>query len=144
MTSSNQQRIFGPFFVQMMLTVTVLMYMAFKRLTFISSQKNIQIRKRGELERLSPPSVSNPSDNLKNLFEMPVLFYALCIYLFITQQVDTYYVLAAWIFVFFRILHSIMHCTLNIIMIRFYLYLASCMALFYIGFRSMVNHFGLF
>jgi hypothetical protein len=29
------------------------------------------------LARLSPAAVANPSDNLKNLFELPVLFYAL-------------------------------------------------------------------
>jgi len=30
-----------------------------------------------EFARLSPPAVANPSDNLKNLFELPTIFYAL-------------------------------------------------------------------
>jgi hypothetical protein len=30
-----------------------------------------------KLAELSPPAVANPSDNLKNLFELPVIFYAL-------------------------------------------------------------------
>ena len=38
--------------------------------------------------------MSNPSDNLKNLFEMPVLFYALSLYLYATSQVDGLYVAA--------------------------------------------------
>jgi hypothetical protein len=29
-----------------------------------------------ELARLSPAQMANPSDNLKNLFELPTLFYA--------------------------------------------------------------------
>jgi hypothetical protein len=63
----------------------------------------------GELARLSPPSVSNPSDNLKNLFELPVLFYALSLYLFVTRQVDGTYVAAAWVFFVFRVAHSAIH-----------------------------------
>ena len=142
---SQQQLIFGPFFGTILLTVVVWVYMYFKRITFINSLKiqPQQFTKRGELERLSPPSVNNPSDNLKNLFEMPVIFYALCVYLFVTQQVNSSYVLAGWVYVFFRTLHSLMHCTLNIIIVRFYLYLFSCLALFYILFRSMSSQFGL-
>lgn len=70
------------------------------------------------LAQISPPSVSNPSDNLKNLFEIPVLFYALILYIYVTKQVDTVYVTAAWIFVVFRTLHSAVHCTFNYIMLR--------------------------
>jgi len=88
------------------------------------------------LARFSPPAVSNPSDNLKNLFEMPVLFYALVLYLFVTKQVDSVYVLAAWVFAVFRILHSAVHCTINIVMLRFYLYLLSSLAVWFIAARA--------
>ena len=33
-------------------------------------------------EKLSPAEVSNSSDNLQNLFEISVLFYAFILYLF--------------------------------------------------------------
>ena len=56
----------------------------------------------GKLAELSPPDVANPSDNLKNLFEMPVLFYVLCLYLFITASVDTAHVISAWTWGAFR------------------------------------------
>jgi hypothetical protein len=52
-------------------------------------------RSRTKWEALHRVAVSNPSDNLKNLFEIPVLFYALALYLFITNQVDVAYVTAA-------------------------------------------------
>ena len=51
-----------------------------------------------------------------------MLFYALTLYLFVTKQVDTLYVDAAWVFVAFRVLHSAVHCTFNLVMLRFYLY----------------------
>jgi hypothetical protein len=95
----------------------------------------------GRLAQLSPPEVSNPSDNLKNLFEIPVLFYALALYLFVTNQVDAVYVGAAWVFVGFRILHSAVHCTINIVMPRFYLDLFSTLAVWFIAGRAALHHF---
>jgi hypothetical protein len=64
----------------------------------------------GARARRSPPGVSNPSDNFKNLFEIPVIFYALALVLFVTGQVDAAYVTAAWVFAAFRALHSAVHC----------------------------------
>ena len=71
-----QAAIFGPFFAMMFLTMLVWIYMYIRRIAFITGTKlNSQdLAVPGALAQLSPPSVSNPSDNLKNLFEIPVLF----------------------------------------------------------------------
>jgi len=120
----RQTAIFGPFFATMLLTLVVWLYMYVRRIRFLTSSKITpeEMAVPGALARVSPPEVSNPSDNLKNLFEIPVLFYALVLYLFVTQQVDATYVTAAWVFVVFRVLHSAIHCTINIVLVRFYLY----------------------
>jgi len=139
----TQQAIFGPFFATIFLTFLVWIYMYVRRIRFITrnalSPDDLAVP--GELARLSPPAVSNPSDNLKNLFEMPVLFYALALYLYLTAQVDALYVYAAWVFVGFRALHSAVHCTFNQVMPRFYLYLGSTIALAFIAIRAAVTHF---
>jgi hypothetical protein len=96
----------------------------------------------GALAQASPAGVSNPSDNLKNLFEVPVLFYALALYLFATDQVDGSYVAAAWVFAAFRVLHSAMHCTLNIVLVRFWLYAISTLALWLMLIRAAIAFFG--
>jgi hypothetical protein len=139
----QQQAIFGPFFATILLTIVVWVYMYIRRIHFFKTTKFPvdQIRRPEDLARISPPAVSNPSDNLKNLFEVPVLFYAISLYLFVTKQVDTAYVIAAWFYFLFRVLHSAVHCTINIIMVRFYIYLASCLALFFMIFRAMFAHF---
>jgi hypothetical protein len=140
----NQQlAIFGPFFATILLTIIVWVYMYIRRIHFLNSINFSpdQIKRPEDLARISPPAVSNPSDNLKNLFEIPVLFYAISLYLFVTKQVDTVYVVAGWIFFVFRVLHSFMHCTLNVIIVRFYLYLFSCLALFFMIFRAMFAHY---
>lgn len=139
----TQEAIFSPFFATIFLTMVVWVYMYIRRIGFINSQKiNPQdLVTPGALAKITPPSVSNPSDNLKNLFEIPVLFYALVLYLFITKQVDPVYVNAAWIFVVFRVLHSAVHCTFNLIMLRFYLYLFSTLAVWFILIRAAFNSF---
>jgi hypothetical protein len=139
----TQDAIFSPFFATVFLTLLVWVYMYIRRISFITSRKISQqdLSVPGTLAQLSPANVSNPSDNLKNLFEIPVLFYALVLYLFITKQVDTVYVNAAWVFVVFRALHSAVHCTFNLIMLRFYLYLFATLAVWFIAIRAALIHF---
>ena len=139
----EQRAIFGPFLATMLLTLIVWVYMYVRRIRFITSS-NLSpgdLSKPGELARLSPAAVSNPSDNLKNLFEIPVLFYALALYLFVTRQVDGAYVTAGWVFVAFRALHSAVHCTINIVMLRFYLYLISTLAVWFMLAKATMTHF---
>jgi hypothetical protein len=140
----EQSAIFGPFFATMFLTLAVWVYMYVRRIHFITSQRlgPGDLAKPGELARVSPAAVSNPSDNLKNLFEIPVLFYALALYLFVTGQVDAPHLGAAWVFVAFRALHSAVHCTFNLVMLRFYLYLAATMAVWFMLARAALAHFG--
>ncbi len=133
----RQDTIFSPFFATLLLTFLVWVYMYIRRIHFITSH---QIRSKdlalpGKLAEISPPSVSNPSDNFKNLFEIPVIFYVLILYLFMTKQVDYLYLSAAWMFVILRVFHSIVHCTFNLVMLRFYLYLFSTLAVVFISVR---------
>ena len=139
-----QTAIFGPFFATMFLTLLVWVYMYVRRISFITKTKLTPeaLAIPGELARLSPAEVSNPSENLKNLFEIPVLFYGLALYLFVTKQVDSTYVIAAWVFVGFRALHSAVHCTVNIVLLRFYLYLFSTLAVWFMILRAALAHFG--
>jgi len=139
-----QQAIFGPFFATMFLTLLVWVYMYIRRISFITRHKisSKELAAPGALAQLSPPRVANPSDNLKNLFEIPVLFYALVLYLFVTNQVEAVYVNAAWVFVVFRALHSAVHCTFNFIMLRFYLYLIATLAVWFMVIRAALTYFG--
>jgi len=138
----EQTEIFKPFFSMMLLTVIVWVYMYSQRIPFIlKNDLDVDQLEPAEFARLSPPRVANPSDNLKNLFEMPTLFYVVCLYLFATQQVDLLYLSAAWIFVAFRVLHSAVHCTFNLIIMRFWLYCISCLMLFFMILRGGMSAF---
>src|SRR6185436_17023617 len=132
----DQAAIFQPFVATMILTMVVWGYMYSRRLTFIfSNGLDAKQMTPLELARLSPPRVSSPSDNLKNLFELPTVFYAVVLYLYVTSQVDTAHLGAAWVFFLFRAMHSAVHCTFNFIPLRFVLYVLSAGALWFMVLR---------
>ena len=135
-----QTAIFGPVFAMILLTFAVWTYMYARRIPFIQSLDRNVVLTPAKLAELSPPAVANPSDNLKNLFEIPVIFYTLALYLFATGQVDGVYVGAAWVFAVFRALHSAVHCTVNIVLVRFALYSVSTLAVWFIAARAALHH----
>lgn len=139
----NQAEIFAPVFAMMLLTLIVWIYMYSRRIPFIL-QSDFEPGDVTPLEftKLSPPHVRNPSDNLKNLFEIPILFYVVALYLYVTQQVDSAYLAASWIFVAFRVLHSLVHCTINVVKLRFFLYLVSTISFWFILCRAALAYFG--
>jgi len=59
------------------------------------------------------------ADNFRNLFEVPVLFYALCATALALKHVPSWLVLGAGLFVALRVAHSFIHCTYNKVMHRF-------------------------
>lgn len=70
------------------------------------------------------------SDNYRNLFEAPVLFYALCGFLAITQLTTVVLLASAWGYVFLRAAHTFVHLTSNKVIRRFQLFFASSILLF--------------
>jgi hypothetical protein len=60
-----------------------------------------------------PPGVSLPNRAYMNLLELPVLFYVCCIVLFVTGGASYLTIAVAWVFVVFRIVHTVIHLTYN-------------------------------
>ena len=130
--------IFGPFFGMLMLTFVVWAVMYSRRISWIVKNK-INTQELNTPEKgaaIAPESVSFPSHNFRNLFEMPVMFYALCLYLFVTGNVDTTFVSSAWLFVALRSVHSLVHCTRNIVNLRFMVYMLGAIVLWFMVIRS--------
>ena len=76
------------------------------------------------------------NDNLMNLFELPVLFYALCLALAVTGWRSNFFTLGCWGYVALRAAHSAIHCSFNNVLMRFVAYLLSTLLLFalWVGF----------
>jgi hypothetical protein len=69
------------------------------------------------------------ADNFRNLFELPVLFYAAVLLVAQSGLESPVTVGLAWAFVALRLLHSWIHCTYNKVMHRFGVYVAGGFAL---------------
>ena len=67
------------------------------------------------------------SNNLKNLFEIPILFYLAAMIAMLLMIQDDLLVWLAWGFVILRVVHSAIHCSYNRVMHRFFAYLISCL-----------------
>ena len=133
--------ILTPFFVVLLLTGVVWFYMYARRIPFLQSlDVDTNDITPAMLAERSPAAVANPSDNLKNLFEMPPLFYAIVLYVHFAGLGDGFYLGAAWVFALFRVLHSCVHCTVNIVLLRFALYAVSSLALWAMVVRAAVQH----
>lgn len=136
----NAEAIFLPMLGMMVLTASVWFYMYARRIPAmqkagLSAQTYTTPDKMAE--HLSE-RVNNPANNFKNLFELPVLFYGLCLYLFASGNVDVAYLVAAWLFLVFRAFHSIVHCTSNIVMLRFSLYSGAAFSLWFMLGRAVL------
>ena len=59
------------------------------------------------------------SDNFKNLFETPVLFYSLVGIAIASNYTPGWLAIGSWTYVALRIAHSFIHCTYNRVMHRF-------------------------
>lgn len=115
----------------MLLTIVVWCYMYFLRNRFVIKNKiNPQeIASPEQVHKALPAHINQPANNLKNLFELPVIFYALCIALHSMGAVGNGFIALAWAFVLLRIIHSIIHCTVNLVMPRFIVYVLSSIVL---------------
>ena len=140
----SQEAIFIPFFGLMLLTIVVWTYMYYLRLSYFRREKidPQSVATTREIINRIPDKLNTPSENLINLFELPVLFYAVCIYLYVTQHVDAVYVALAYCFLIFRVVHSAIHCTSNKVLHRFYVYVLSSFTLWVIIIRAFIGALG--
>ncbi|MEG3180405.1 MAPEG family protein [Sphingomonas sp. LT1P40] len=80
--------------------------------------------------------VEMPANNYRNLFEMPVLFFALVPLLLITSQDSFVQVVLAWVYVALRAVHSFVHIGPKKVPVRAMLFVLSTVVLMamWIGF----------
>lgn len=107
--------IFIPMYYMVLLTLSVFLLSTLLRF------KNILVDKShtgSELMKIPLPSsaaeITKQADrNLANLFEFPILFYAICIVLYVSGKVDDFFLLLGFWFVGLRVAHSIYHIFIN-------------------------------
>jgi hypothetical protein len=108
-----------PMFGMMILSVSVFLFSTSIRLKEIYFNRSVE----GEQHRHPPFDkgsiiLRNAQRNLANLFEFPILFYVVCICIYITNNVDAYFVTLAYWFFYLRVIHSVYHVFFNHLIIN--------------------------
>lgn len=137
------EKIFQPFFALILLTFAVWVFMYIRRTSFLVGER-VDLRKVDtpvKMDRVVPGDVNLPAYALRNLFEVPAIFYALCLYLYVTSSVDRFYIAAAWVFVIGRALHAVIYCSSNKVMHRFVVYFSSAIVLWAMVIRAAADVF---
>lgn len=130
MTDPATRAILWPVLAQVALTVVVWIALYVQRLGEMGRRRidPQQVRTSqlaaGVLENVAA------ADNFRNLFEVPVLFYAIVPLLVLAQAVTGTEVALAWAYVALRALHSAIHLSYNRVVHRFWAYAASTLCVF--------------
>lgn len=130
MTRVDPLRILWPVLAQVALTAVVWIALYKARLGEMSARRIDPQAVR--TSRLATGVLDNvaAADNFRNLFEIPVLFFALAPLLLVTNQVTTAELVLAWAFVALRACHSAIHIGYNRVVHRFTAYAASTLCVF--------------
>jgi hypothetical protein len=122
--------ILWPTFALVALVFAVVMTMAAKRFAYMKTtppRRENFVSSAAQKAYFAP--IDSPASNLANLFEMPVLFFALVPLLLIFRHADHIQIGLAWLFVALRAVHSFIHVSDGKALFRFRAYLASCITL---------------
>jgi hypothetical protein len=120
-----QHLIFLPMGALALLTFLVLILIPFRRFRAgFAGQVTPADFRYGESARV-PGEVSIPNRNYMNLLEMPMLFYVICLMLYVSHRVQPGFMWLAWTYVGLRVLHSLVHLTYNNVVHRLTLFALS-------------------
>ena len=89
-----------------------------------------------DLDAALPARVQWPAHNYDHLLEQPTLFYAIAISLALLGHGGGLSLILAWLYVGFRIAHSLVQATVNITALRFLIFVAGSLCLIGLTIRA--------
>jgi hypothetical protein len=123
----------GPIVALVAWTLIVQIWMYATRLPAMR-RKGISLKGRvgskgGDLDDVLEPQVQWKAHNYNHLLEQPTIFYAIVIALILMGFDAPINVYLAWAYVAFRIVHSLVQVTVNLVLYRFLLFIAGSLCL---------------
>lgn len=91
-----------------------------------------------DLDPQLPPSVAWKSHNYAHLMEQPTIFYAAVLILAVAGAATPLMVNFAWGYTILRIIHSVYQATINKVMVRFAIFLASTICLIVLAIHAVI------
>ena len=123
----------GPIVALVAWTLIIQIWMYATRLPAMR-KKGISLKGRvgskgGDLDGVLEPQVQWKAHNYNHLLEQPTIFYAIVIALILMGFDAHINVYLAWAYVAFRVLHSLVQVTVNIVLYRFLLFILASLCL---------------
>ena len=136
-----QAQMLGPAAVLVAWTLVMMVWMAATRFPAMKAKfGGVKMARPGgrgqDLEGVLDDRVNWKSHNYTHLMEQPTLFYAVSLIIALLGA-GAGDVLAAWLYVAFRIAHSLWQATVNVVTIRFMLFALGSLALIYLAVRAL-------
>jgi hypothetical protein len=129
--------LFYPCLAMLVLTFIVLVHMFITRVVALKSKvvRMSYFRTYSTKVESLPDQMLQAARNFTNLFEVPTLFYMVCLFATVLNQVDQVLIVMAWVYVAIRCFHSFIHLTNNNVTYRSISYGLSWLVLIFFACR---------
>jgi len=114
----DPKQIFWPVLVQILLTVVGFMLMGVQKAKAVKAN-DVDMTKTALNNDAWPEYVMKVTNNVRNQFQVPLLFYVICFVFYSINAVTTTVLYLAWAFVITRIIHAYIHMSSNYVPARF-------------------------
>ena len=119
----------GPVIALVAWSIVMLVWLAVARAPVLRGRAINDGSRGTDLEQAHPGKSNWPAHNYQHLMEQPTIFYAVVLSLVFMDFQAPINVWLAWSYVGFRIVHSLVQATVNIVRIRFTLFLGATICL---------------
>jgi hypothetical protein len=121
----NSNHIIWPVLAQILLTLIMFIVLGVRKAKAVKAGE-VNRQQAALNNRVWPEDVVKVSNNIANQFEVPVLFYVLCLVLYSINAVGMVAIVLAWLFVLSRFAHAYVHLGSNYVPMRRRLFVVGC------------------
>lgn len=132
----TQTALLTPVFTLILWTFAITAIMAYGRVRFTKDPQDAAHTR--DLKGMMPAWVERTADNYNHLFEQPVAFYVVTLSIALMNNIEPLTVQLAWVFVFVRIIHSLVQLTINIVLLRFAIFAIGWLIIAYMALSQLI------
>jgi len=129
-----------PAIAMAVMTILLIFALGFRRFFAVRSRRvNHRYYSTYDISDGEPASLRRHTRNVQNLFEAPPLFYIALIMTYVAGRVDQAMLIAAWLYVALRVVHSCIHMSYNKLPHRFLVYGTSTFVLLFLWIKLAIS-----
>jgi hypothetical protein len=120
--------ILWPVLVQILLVLSMYILLGYRKAKAVKTG-NVNLKATALDNKAWPNDVLKVSNNIDNQFEVPIVFFVLCLLFYGIGQVDILVVSLAWAYVISRYAHAYVHVGSNYVPLRMRIFTIGCFIL---------------